>query len=65
MKKRLIFKRWLEITILIVQTFLIFILCGEWENIYTDLIIKLTAILFIFINHNLLMKYSRFYMKGI
>lgn len=65
MKKQLIFKKWLEIAILIAQAFLIFILSGEWENIYTELIIKISAMLLIFINHNLLMRYSRFYMKGI
>ena len=65
MKKKLIFKKWLEIAILIAQAILIFILSGECENTYVELIIKISATLLIFINHNLLMRYSRFYMKGI
>lgn len=59
MKKKVILKKWVEYILLIIQFILILILGAESDNFTIFLISKLIALAIFFVNHLILVKYTR------
>lgn len=59
MKKRFILKKWVEYVFITLQFMLLLILIAESDNILIFIISKVIALIFMYINHNILVKYTR------
>lgn len=60
MKKRYL-KKWVEYILLTMQFILIIILGGESDNLSVFIISKLIALTLLFLNHLILVKYTKLY----
>ena len=60
MKKRYL-KKWVEYILLTIQFMLILIIGGESENLSVFIISKLIALVLLFLNHIILVKYTKLY----
>ena len=60
MKKRY-FKKWVEYILLTIQFMLILIIGGESDNLSVFTISKLIALTLLFLNHLILVKYTKLY----
>lgn len=60
MKKRYL-KKWVEYILLIIQFMLILIIGGESDNLSVFIISKLIALILLFLNHLILVKYTKLY----
>ena len=60
MKKRYL-KKWVEYALLTIQFMLILIIGGESENLSIFTISKLIALTLLFLNHLILVKYTKLY----
>ena len=60
MKKRYL-KKWLEYILLTIQFMLILIIGGESDNLSIFTISKLIALTLLFLNHLILVKYTKLY----
>ena len=60
MKKRYL-KKWLEYILLTIQFMLILIIGGESDNLSVFTISKLIALTLLFLNHLILVKYTKLY----
>ena len=60
MKKRYL-KKWVEYILLIIQFMLILIIGGESDNLSIFTISKLIALTLLFLNHLILVKYTKLY----
>ena len=54
-----VLKKWVEYILLTIQLMLILILCAESNNFTIFLISKLIALVIFFVNHLILVKYTR------
>lgn len=61
MKKKVILKKWVEYFILFIQFIIILILGAESDNFIIFLISKLIALVIFFVNHLILVKYTKLY----
>lgn len=61
MKKRVVLKKWLEYFIIFIQFIMILILGADCDNFIIFLISKLIALVIFFVNHLILVKYTRLY----
>ena len=61
MKNKVIFKKWVEYILLTVQCILILILGAECNNFIIFMLSKVIALLIIYMNHKLIIKYTRLY----
>ena len=61
MKKKVIFKKWVEYILLSIQFMLILIIGGESDNLSIFTISKLIALTLLFLNHLILVKYTKLY----
>lgn len=61
MKKRVVLKKWVEYILLTIQFMLILILGAESDNFMIFLISKLIALVIFFVNHLILVKYTKLY----
>ena len=59
MKKKVILKKWVEYLILSVQFILILILGAESDNFIILVLSKIIALLILYMNHKILVKYTR------
>ena len=60
MKKRYL-KKWVEYILLTIQFMLILIIGGESDNLSVFIISKLIALVLLFLNHLILLKYTKLY----
>lgn len=60
MKKRYL-KKWVEYILLTIQFMLILIIGGESDNLTVFIISKLIALILLFLNHLILVKYTKLY----
>ena len=60
MKKRYL-KKWVEYILLTIQFMLILIIGGESDNLSVFIISKLIAFVLLFLNHLILVKYTKLY----
>ena len=60
MKKRYL-KKWVEYILLTIQFMLILIIGGESDNLSVFTISKIIALTLLFLNHLILVKYTRLY----
>ena len=60
MKKRYL-KKWVEYILLTIQFMLILIISGESDNLSIFTISKLIALTLLFLNHLILIKYTKLY----
>ena len=60
MKKRYL-KKWVEYILLTIQFMLILIIGGESDNLSVFIISKLIALVLLFLNHLILVKYTKLY----
>ena len=60
MKKRYL-KKWVEYVLLTIQFMLILIIGGESDNLSVFIISKLIALVLLFLNHLILLKYTKLY----
>ena len=60
MKKRYL-KKWVEYVLLTIQFMLILIIGGESDNLSIFTISKLIALVIFFVNHLILVKYTKLY----
>lgn len=60
MKKRYL-KKWVEYVLLTIQFMLILIIGGESDNLSVFIISKLIALVLLFLNHLILVKYTKLY----
>lgn len=61
MKKKVVLKKWVEYILLTIQFMLILILGAESDNFIIFLISKLIALVIFFVNHLILVKYTKLY----
>lgn len=61
MKNKVIFKKWVEYILLTIQCILILILGAECNNFIIFILSKVIALLIIYMNHKLIIKYTRLY----
>ena len=61
MKNKVIFKKWVEYILLTMQCILILILGAECNNFIIFILSKVIALLIIYTNHKLIIKYTRLY----
>lgn len=59
MKKKVVLKKWVEYVLLTIQFMLILILGAESDNFIIFLISKLIALVIFFVNHLILVKYTK------
>ena len=61
MKKKVILKKWTQYILLSIQFMLILIIGGESDNLSVFIISKLIALTLLFLNHLILVKYTKLY----
>lgn len=61
MKKKVVLKKWVEYFIIFIQFIMILILCAETDNFTIFLISKLIISVIFFVNHLILVKYTKIY----
>lgn len=59
--KKIYLKKWLEYILLTIQFMLILIIGGESDNLSIFTISKLIALTLLFLNHLILVKYTKLY----
>lgn len=57
--KKLVFKKWVDYLMVVIQFILFLILAGEVDNMKVFVISKLIAMIIFIFNHMLMVKYSR------
>lgn len=61
MRKKVVLKKWVEYILLTIQFMLILIIGAESDNFIIFLISKLIALVIFFVNHLILVKYTKLY----
>ena len=61
MKKRIIFKKWVEYILLSIQFMLLLTLGAESDNFTIFALSKIIALLLFYMNHKIIVKYTRLY----
>ena len=61
MRKKVVLKKWVEYILLTIQFMLILIIGGESDNLSVFTISKLIALTLLFLNHLILVKYTKLY----
>lgn len=61
MRKKVVLKKWIEYILLTIQFMLILIIGGESDNLSIFTISKLIALTLLFLNHLILVKYTKLY----
>ena len=61
MKKKVILKKWTQYILLSIQFILILILGAECDNFTIFTLSKVIALLLFYINHKIIIKYTRLY----
>lgn len=59
--KKIYLKKWVEYILLTIQFMLILIIGGESDNLSIFTISKLIALILLFLNHLILVKYTKLY----
>ena len=61
MKKKVIFKKWVEYILLSIQFMLLLTLGAESDNFTIFALSKVIALLLFYMNHKIIVKYTRLY----
>ena len=61
MKKKVIFKKWIEYILLSIQFMLLLTLGAESDNFTIFALSKVIALLLFYMNHKIIVKYTRLY----
>ena len=61
MKKKVIFKKWVEYILLSIQFILILTLGAECDNFIIFSLSKVISLLLFYMNHKIIVKYTRLY----
>ena len=63
-KERIVLKMWVEELLIVAQCFWFIVLTTECEDLNILMAIKVPTIIFMYLNHILLARYTDFYKKG-
>lgn len=60
-KRKEYLKNWVEVVIVFIQVILFMTLAGDCDNITTFIISKLIILILIYVNHNIIKRYTKIY----
>ena len=60
-KRNLYLKKWVEVAIVFIQVILFMILAGDCDDLKIFIVSKIIALIIFFVNHLILVKYTKLY----
>ena len=60
-KRKLYLKKWVELTIIFIQVILFMTLAGDCDDLKIFIVSKIIALIIFFVNHLILVKYTKLY----
>lgn len=59
--KKIYLKKWVEVAIVFIQVILFMILAGDCDDLKIFIVSKIIALIIFFVNHLILVKYTKLY----